>query len=342
MGNMRFKVGDRVQIKSLGWYNENKDESGYINCGSRAFFTKMSDWCGKILTINRVVEEFKYYCVSECIFSWTDEMIEGLVEEEIKSEPKFHIGDWATDGDVLAEDSCIFIIQKLGDNGTAAKTYCALHNDGYFIDGSILYFDIDSIKPATEEEKQKLFKAIKDNGYKWNSETKTLEKLIEPLDVPTMTTEFVKEHGLPCPEGYQFVDENGNVINATKIVLEKKKKEYPKTYEECLPVLEIYNRFPDVEVYNAKPSECKLFESFIRLKRCRDAYWKIAGEEMGLGKPWEPSKDKIAYSIYRYSNEIETDFSLGESVTFEFPTEEMRDAFKENFDPDIEICKELL
>lgn len=33
---------------------------------------------------------------------------------------------------------------------------------------------------ATEEEKQKLFQAIKDNGYKWNAETKTLEKLDEP------------------------------------------------------------------------------------------------------------------------------------------------------------------
>lgn len=33
---------------------------------------------------------------------------------------------------------------------------------------------------ATEEEKQKLFKAIQANGYKWNAETKTLEKLVEP------------------------------------------------------------------------------------------------------------------------------------------------------------------
>lgn len=33
---------------------------------------------------------------------------------------------------------------------------------------------------ATEEEKQKLFKVIKENGYKWNVETKTLEKLVEP------------------------------------------------------------------------------------------------------------------------------------------------------------------
>ena len=34
---------------------------------------------------------------------------------------------------------------------------------------------------ATEEEKQLLFDAIKDNGYKWNEATKTLDKLIEPL-----------------------------------------------------------------------------------------------------------------------------------------------------------------
>lgn len=40
--------------------------------------------------------------------------------------------------------------------------------------------DIIQYNFATEEEKEKLFKAIKDNGYKWNSETKTLEKLFKP------------------------------------------------------------------------------------------------------------------------------------------------------------------
>ena len=85
----------------------------------------------------------------------------------------------AKDGDVLAEDSCIFIIQKICDNCTAAKTHCTLYDDGDFNDGSILYFDIDSTKLATEEEKQKLFQAIADNGYKWNTENKILEKLIE-------------------------------------------------------------------------------------------------------------------------------------------------------------------
>ena len=40
--------------------------------------------------------------------------------------------------------------------------------------------DVEIMRLATEEEKQKLFKAINDIGYKWNTETKTLEKLIIP------------------------------------------------------------------------------------------------------------------------------------------------------------------
>ena len=36
-----------------------------------------------------------------------------------------------------------------------------------------------TVRFATEEEKQKLFDAIKENGYKWNAKTKTLEKLIK-------------------------------------------------------------------------------------------------------------------------------------------------------------------
>ena len=40
--------------------------------------------------------------------------------------------------------------------------------------------DIVEQRFATEDEKQELFDAIKANGYKWNEETKTLEKLIEP------------------------------------------------------------------------------------------------------------------------------------------------------------------
>ena len=48
--------------------------------------------------------------------------------------------------------------------------------------------DAEIMRLATEEEKQKLFDAIKANGYHWNDETKTLEKLIIPnkFDITTL------------------------------------------------------------------------------------------------------------------------------------------------------------
>ena len=97
-----------------------------------------------------------------------------------------------------------------------------------------------------------------------------------------------------CPEGYIFKDENGNVINATKIVLEKKKKEYPKTYKECCRVIGYALEGETIIGYKAP-----LLRSLQDLLICRDAYWKIAGEEMGLGKPWEPdwSKNEKKYTI---------------------------------------------
>ena len=45
-------------------------------------------------------------------------------------------------------------------------------------DGDILSYQ--TVRFATEEEKQKLFQAIKDNGYEWNADTKTLKKLVKP------------------------------------------------------------------------------------------------------------------------------------------------------------------
>jgi hypothetical protein len=53
--------------------------------------------------------------------------------------------------------------------------------DGYF--KPINVYLVDSTYPirfATEEEKQDLFQAINYSGYKWNTEAKTLEKLVKP------------------------------------------------------------------------------------------------------------------------------------------------------------------
>ena len=154
-----------------------------------------------------------------------------------------------------------------------------------------------------------------------------------------------------CPEDYIFKDENGNVINATKIVLEKKKKEYPKTFEECCKILGLLNVDlcfnVDYHSFDASKEQWKrlgLMNQFYQLLICRDAYWKIAGEELGLGKPWEPDSDTEVYNIYLYRGKmnVSCSYCVGNCNILEFPTEEMRDAFYENFKELIEQCKELL
>lgn len=121
----------------------------------------------------------------------------------------------------------------------------------------------------------------------------------------------------------------------------EKKKEYPKTYKECCEILDV----PTVLGFTGMTDgEVDLFGAFISLKRCRDAYWKIAGEEMGLGKPWEPDweNQEPKYCIFFSYNSVEFDDYNHRHHFLAFPTPEMRDAFYENFDPDIDFCKEFL
>jgi hypothetical protein len=119
----------------------------------------------------------------------------------------------------------------------------------------------------------------------------------------------------------------------------KKKPKYPKTIEECVKLLRVDFKL-DMDSYKRK-----LMANFYRLILCRDTYWKIAGEEMGLGKPWEPNwddEDEYKYGLFRLRNTIYKDSSAINPTLLIFPTQEMRDVFYENFKYLIEQCKELL
>ena len=120
-----------------------------------------------------------------------------------------------------------------------------------------------------------------------------------------------------------------------------KKPKYPNNYEECVRIAKNIHGY-DINI--DAPAYRELLESFVKLLICRDAYWKIAGEEMGLGKPWEPNwiESSPKYTITVIENKFEKRFALTQSYILAFPTEEMRDAFYENFKDLIESCKELL
>ena len=114
------------------------------------------------------------------------------------------------------------------------------------------------------------------------------------------------------------------------------KPQYPKTYEECCVLLGCDDKI-----------KMRIIGEFTRLINARNAYWKIAGEQMGLSEPWSPDWEEsdggYRYCIRNQSNKIVLSNEwLGENYILSFPTIEMRDAFYDNFKELIEQCKELL
>ena len=121
----------------------------------------------------------------------------------------------------------------------------------------------------------------------------------------------------------------------------RKKPQYPTNYIDACSVLGIsvtHRCEMDVEVYGDE------LYALYQLLVCRNAYWKIAGEEMGLDKPWKPdwNDGDNKFVIQYLNNEVGFWLSRGLNYILAFPTVELRDAFYENFRDLIEQCKELL
>ena len=69
---MKYKVGDKVRIKSLDWYNENKNINGFVF----GFTPKMSEYCGKTATIVKVGSFHYELDIDDWDWYWTDEMFD--------------------------------------------------------------------------------------------------------------------------------------------------------------------------------------------------------------------------------------------------------------------------
>lgn len=88
METLKFKIGDKVRVKSLEWYNENKNISGEIitekGKGFGLFHPYMQSWCGDVLIIEKVKNGY-YYTVTNG-WKWYDWMLEDDVVTEEKQE----------------------------------------------------------------------------------------------------------------------------------------------------------------------------------------------------------------------------------------------------------------
>ncbi len=95
------------------------------------------------------------------------------------------------DGDVITctNSGCTFvaIYNRMVSEDSFYRYACLILDDKTQVSLNGAHSDFTNPRYATEEEKQKLFDAIKANGYKWNAETKTLEKLeVKKFDITTL------------------------------------------------------------------------------------------------------------------------------------------------------------
>lgn len=128
-----------------------------------------------------------------------------------------------------------------------------------------------------------------------------------------------------------YLNEIGPTVEEyLECVKKYRQTQYPKTVTEC------YNRLEDDELVNVKT-----IELFRELINARNAYWKIAGD-------WKPDWKGESWRQLKYCITVNSDGEIERRTTqfdrriFAFPTEEMMNAFYENFKDKLEICKEFI
>lgn len=114
-----------------------------------------------------------------------------------------------------------------------------------------------------------------------------------------METEATIDGDKITPPKNYLIGKITKVDNGMLVEFVKKQPQLPKTYAECCDVLSIspyYNlRYHTYEYgygeFTTINELCSLQDKLNILGKlliCRNAYWKIIGEQMGLGKPWKP------------------------------------------------------
>lgn len=175
---------------------------------------------------------------------------------------------------------------------------------------------------------------IEEDGalHHWNDEMFECNDESDIKEVATKALNIKDE--IIIPDNCEAYDDMGNAIKTSKIIIREVKKTYPNTIIDC------YNLLEDCEL--ASNSKMRKFQELIN---ARNAYWSIAGNEMGLGKSWKPDwtkADEIKYCIVYKEGNITKRSQKTINKILAFPTEEIRDLFYENFESHIEECKEFI
>ena len=168
-----FEDGD-VVISDHGDIHISKDNSSSYCCKRQNYFDATITTQVKFDRLATEEEKQKLFdAIKDNGYYWNAEnkTLENLVEPWTIQ--------YAKDGDVLAFDDETIVIFKDLYNNTSFHSYCHIEDGIFTISKEDMpdWWQVKGFYPATEEQCTLLFRKIKEAGYHWNAETKTLEKL---------------------------------------------------------------------------------------------------------------------------------------------------------------------
>ena len=133
----------------------------------------------------------------------------------------------AKDGDVLSDETTIFIFKDLLSDGSV-MSYCDYDANSGESDAFCplpMNLTCSKITPATKEQRDLLFSKMKEAGYEWDAEKKELKKIEQTIEIPFGAKDSeLQEITYYIPKGfYAEIDDDKVVI---------KKGEKPTTWSE--------------------------------------------------------------------------------------------------------------
>ena len=194
---MKYKVGDKVRIKSLDWFKANEYNGQGMYDDVVAFLKMTDECCGKELTIDFIFTDERgtgYIMKEPNAFQWrfTDSMIEGLVERNGKTYP-YKIGDRVI---LKGINRCCATITDLKYNSRGNLSY---------------YIKIDNDKDITVDYPTELLLPY-DNVVKDVVDTKPQDKMVSLDKVCDMlyamlTTQDINDYDYVTAPAYDNVED---------------------------------------------------------------------------------------------------------------------------------------
>jgi hypothetical protein len=122
--------------------------------------------------------------------------------------------------------------------------------------------------------------------------------------------------------------------NDTNVCEQEQEKTFPKTYYECYQLL--FNETSVKEqILNINEEYAKDITPFIKLKICRDAYWKILNCTDKTNCKFNISVNEFTKKAYKFEK-------WTTSIFLRFPDRDSRRIFFDNFKELIEECKQFI